>query len=84
MILAVLVVLFGLFPNLIAYSVIEPAMAAILPGILDQGQHFHVHISHWHGFNLELWMTVGVIVYWNIDFYLYEKMVKVLLLSKRT
>ena len=68
MILAVLVVLFGLFPNLIAYSLIEPAMAAILPGILDQGQHFHVHISHWHGFNLELWMTVGVIVFGTLIF----------------
>ena len=67
-ILAVLVVLFGLFPNLIAYSLIEPAMAAILPGILDQGQHFHVHISHWHGFNLELWMTVGVIVFGTLIF----------------
>ena len=68
MILAVLVVLFGLFPNLIAYSLIEPAMAAILPGILDQGQHFHVHISHWHGFNLELWMTIGVIVFGTLIF----------------
>ena len=68
MILALLVVLFGLFPNLIAYSLIEPAMAAILPGILDQGQHFHVHISHWHGFTLELWMTVGVIVFGTLIF----------------
>ena len=67
-ILALLVVLFGLFPNILAYSVIEPAMSAILPGILDQGQHFHVHISHWHGFTLELWMTVGVIVFGTLIF----------------
>ena len=67
-ILALLVVLFGLFPNLIAYSLIEPAMSAILPGILDQGQHFHVHISHWHGFTLELLMTIGVIVFGTLIF----------------
>ncbi len=39
-ILAVLVVLFGLFPNLLAYSIIEPAMAAIAPGILSPGEFF--------------------------------------------
>lgn len=37
-ILAVLVVVFGLFPNLLAYSIIEPAMAAIAPGILSPGE----------------------------------------------
>ena len=84
MILAVLVVLFGLFPNLIAYSLIEPAMAAILPGILDQGQHFHVHISHWHGFTFRTLDDRRSHRIWDIDFYLYEKVVKVLLLSERT
>ncbi|MHA6252845.1 Na+/H+ antiporter subunit A [Oceanobacillus sp. CAU 1775] len=61
-ILGVLVVLFGLFPNILAYSLIEPAMASILPGILETGEKFTVSITHWHGFNLQLWMTVGVIV----------------------
>lgn len=61
-ILGALVVIFGLFPNILAYSLIEPAMSAILPGILESGQFFNVHISHWHGFNLELWMTIGVII----------------------
>ena len=61
-ILGALVVLFGLFPNILAYSLIEPAMSAILPGIIEPGQQFNVHISHWHGFNIELWMTIGVIL----------------------
>lgn len=60
-ILGSLVVLFGLFPNMIAYSIIEPAMSAILPGIIEPGQQFNVQISHWHGFKIELWMTIGVI-----------------------
>ena len=84
MILALLVVLFGLFPNLLAYSLIEPAMAAILPGILDQGQHFHVHISHWHGFTLELWMTIGVIVFGTLIFISMKKWSKSSFYQRRT
>ena len=60
-ILGSLVVLFGLFPNILAYTLIEPAMSAILPGIIEPGQQFNVQISHWHGFKIELWMTLGVI-----------------------
>lgn len=72
-ILGVLVVLFGLFPNILAYSLIEPAMSAILPGILETGQQFTVSITHWHGFKIELWMTIGVIV---IGVLLYKTMNK--------
>lgn len=60
-ILASLVILFGLFPNLLAHSIIEPAMASIMPALLDTGEKFYVHISFWHGWTPELFMTVGVI-----------------------
>ena len=59
-ILITLVIVFGLFPNILAYSIIEPAMQSILPEILSVGERFEVYITHWHGFNLELWMTLGV------------------------
>lgn len=72
-ILASLVVIFGLFPNLLAYSVIEPAMQAILPGILNTGETFNVSISHWHGFNTELFMTIGVFTVGTILFLLMKK-----------
>ncbi|MEF3328446.1 Na+/H+ antiporter subunit A [Oceanobacillus oncorhynchi] len=73
-ILAVLVVVFGLFPNLLAYSIIEPAMAAIAPGILSPGEFFDVHITHWHGFLApELWMTIGVVVLGVILFMTFKK-----------
>ncbi|HZG71835.1 MAG TPA: Na+/H+ antiporter subunit A [Chondromyces sp.] len=61
-ILASLVVIFGLFPNLLSYNLIEPAVASILPSLLAEEEKFHVHISHWHGFSPELFMTLGVIV----------------------
>lgn len=73
MILGALVVIFGLFPNILAYTLIEPAMQAILPGIIEPGQLFNVQISHWHGFNLELWMTIGVIVIGTLLFLTMKK-----------
>ncbi|QKS70827.1 Na+/H+ antiporter subunit A [Paenalkalicoccus suaedae] len=62
-ILASLVVLFGLFPNLLAYTIVDPAMQAILPGLLQEGEQFYVNIYHWHGFNAELFMTMGVVFF---------------------
>src|SRR5690606_12968470 len=61
-ILGALVVIIGLFPNLLSKTFIEPAMRAILPGILASGESFQVHLSHWHGVQLELLMTIGVIL----------------------
>lgn len=62
-ILASLVVIFGFFPNILAYSIIEPAMQAILPGVLQSGEQFEVNIYHWHGLNTELFMTIGVVAF---------------------
>ncbi|WP_227934882.1 Na+/H+ antiporter subunit A [Alkalihalobacillus deserti] len=72
-ILGSLVIIFGLFPNLLAYTLIEPAMAAILPTLLGGDDVFKVHIYHWHGFNPELFMTIGVIVFGTILFLLMKK-----------
>ncbi|MDQ0219628.1 Na+/H+ antiporter subunit A [Peribacillus cavernae] len=62
-ILASLVIIFGLFPNLLSSTIIEPAVAAIQPGAV------HVDIAHWHGFRVELGMTIGVIIL-GVLFYL--------------
>lgn len=72
-ILGALVIIFGLFPNILAYSLIEPAMQAILPGIVESGEQFYVHIYHWHGFEPELWMTIGVIVLGTLLFLTMKK-----------
>lgn len=60
-ILAALVVTFFFFPNILAYSVIEPAIAAIIPEAIDPGKQFVVKIEAWHGFQPELYMTMGVV-----------------------
>lgn len=61
-ILVSLVIVFGFFPNLLSDSLISPAMASILPSLLGAGEEFMVHISFWHGPNIELFMTIGVII----------------------
>lgn len=61
-ILASLVIVFGLFPNILSYSLIEPAMASIIPTLLTPGDHFEVHIEFWHGWNTELFMTLGIFI----------------------
>jgi multicomponent Na+:H+ antiporter subunit A len=60
-ILGSLVVIFGFFPNLLSYTLIEPAVESIMPSLLPEGKKFEVHISFWHGFKPELFMTMGVI-----------------------
>ncbi|PJN87438.1 Na+/H+ antiporter subunit A [Bacillus sp. mrc49] len=58
-ILALLVIVFGIFPNLLASSIIKPAVAGIQPSLATDD--FHVHIAFWHGFKPEVWMTIGII-----------------------
>lgn len=60
-ILVSLVVLFGLFPNILSYSLIEPALVSMLPSLLSEGDQFLVKISFWHGWTAEIFMTMGVI-----------------------
>jgi len=61
-VLASLTVVFGLFPNLLAYSLIEPAMAAVHPALVPSGDRFAVDIALWHGWTPELFMTLGVVL----------------------
>jgi multicomponent Na+:H+ antiporter subunit A len=72
-ILASLVIVFFFFPNILAYTIIEPAMASIIPAVLGDGEHFHVHISQWHGPNSELYMTIGVIALGILGFLSLQK-----------
>lgn len=62
LVLVLLVLVFGLFPNLLSDSLISPAMSAILPNLLESGEKFNIHIEFWHGFTIELFMTFGVII----------------------
>lgn len=76
-ILASLVVIFGFFPNLLSHSFISPAMASILPSLLGPENVFDIHIYFWHGFNIELFMTLGVISIGTLLYVTYNKWSKI-------
>ncbi|MGM1021364.1 MAG: Na+/H+ antiporter subunit A [Bacillota bacterium] len=59
-ILASLAVVFGIFPNLLSYWLIEPTMASVHNGLLASGSQFQVSIHFWHGWTPEVFMTLGV------------------------
>ncbi len=76
-ILASLVVIFGFFPNILTDRIIEPAVAAITPSLIEEGHELHAHISFWHGFTLELFMTLGVILFGVLLYLLLPKWKKI-------
>lgn len=58
-ILSSLVIIFGLFPNILSGSIIDPAAMSIL----GTDTALNTKISHWHGFdNPALWATVAIVV----------------------
>jgi len=68
-ILTFLVVLFGLFPNILSNSIIAPAVRAIAP-FADAPD---VHISHWHGITPAL---IGTLIVFIIGFILFKSVEK--------
>ncbi|MGG1337534.1 Na+/H+ antiporter subunit A [Bacillus subtilis] len=67
-ILVALAVSLFFFPNILSYSLIEPAMNSIYPTLLAGHEKFHVHISQWHGVTTELLMTAGIVVIGTIGY----------------
>lgn len=67
-ILVALAVSLFFFPNILSYSLIEPAMNSIYPTLLAGHEKFHVHISQWHGITAELLMTAGIVVIGTIGY----------------
>ncbi|WP_062109447.1 Na+/H+ antiporter subunit A [Bacillus niameyensis] len=72
-ILGSLVILIGFFPNLLSNTILKPAAEVIQSPLINEGHSFDIHISFWHGFKPELFMTIGVIV---VGVLLYKTMPK--------
>ncbi|WP_338451256.1 Na+/H+ antiporter subunit A [Niallia oryzisoli] len=60
LVLGSLVIIFFFFPNVLSDYLLKPAWHAVLPTIAETGE-LNIKISAWHGFNTELFMTLGVI-----------------------
>ncbi|MGB3260174.1 Na+/H+ antiporter subunit A [Paenisporosarcina sp.] len=61
-ILGSLVVAIFFIPNVIGDVLVKPAVVAIQPYLYDVPEDIHIHIKAWHGPNIELWMTIGIVL----------------------
>lgn len=59
-ILSSLVIIIFFFPNVLSQYILKPAMGAVLPAYSQPGE-IEIKISAWHGWNAELFMTIGVV-----------------------
>jgi multicomponent Na+:H+ antiporter subunit A len=60
LILGTAVVIIFFFPNIVSQYLLKPALVSVLP-VLAQTGDFELEITAWHGFQPELFMTLGVI-----------------------
>ncbi len=60
-ILVTLVVGIFLFPNILGKYILQPAMSSIYP-MFPSAANLTPEIKAWHGFEVELYMTVGVVI----------------------
>ncbi len=72
-ILGLLALMAGLFPNVLGGSLVAPAMAAIHPYLLAAGEQYEVQLSLWHGLTAEVWMTLGVVAAGSAIVWLYRR-----------
>ncbi|MDD4752999.1 MAG: Na+/H+ antiporter subunit A [Desulfitobacteriaceae bacterium] len=61
LILASLVIVIFLYPNVLAKYLLQPAWQAVLPTFAETAS-LQIKISAWHGLNTELLMTIGVVI----------------------
>src|SRR5699024_6859615 len=67
-VLGILVIVIFIFPNYLADYMIIPAIVSVYPAISVETI---APIVHWHGFNKELWMTLGILLFGSF-LYLYR------------
>ncbi|MCL9971298.1 Na+/H+ antiporter subunit A [Anoxybacillus kestanbolensis] len=76
-VLALLVIFIGFVPNVLSDSVLAPAVYAVLYGLFAPNEALDVHISHWHGFTPELFMTIGVLLFGLVLYRTFPKWKKI-------
>ncbi|MGY3714338.1 Na+/H+ antiporter subunit A [Sutcliffiella cohnii] len=70
-VLASLVVIIFIFPNELLTYIMQPALIGVLPHL--EGGIEGLYIKAWHGWNTELYMTIGVAVLGTLLYKTYKK-----------
>jgi multicomponent Na+:H+ antiporter subunit A len=84
MVLASLVIGIFFFPNVLSNHLLKPAVVSILPSLAMDGEIYVKNISAWHGWNTELYMTIGVVVLGTMLYVYLRKWIKIYLLYPQT
>ncbi|URN96494.1 MAG: Na+/H+ antiporter subunit A [Candidatus Pristimantibacillus lignocellulolyticus] len=71
--LSILAIALFLFPGLVVTSILEPTVKGMAPTVFAKHPDWHAHITAWHGLNLELFMTIGLIIIGILLFLSIEK-----------
>ena len=71
-ILVFLVVAIFFFPNILGKNILQPAMSSVYP-MFPSAAELTPPIKAWHGFELELFMTIGVVI---VGIFMYRTLAK--------
>jgi len=71
--LSLLIIVLFIFPGLVVTSILEPAVREMAPQVFAQMPDWHYHISAWHGFTPELYMTLGIFILGTLLYLSVEK-----------
>ena len=80
-ILSILVVVIFFFPNVLGDYLIKPAVHSVYPNITGD---LIGDIAIWHGFNTELWMTIGIVIIGIILYAFRDRVRKVFVLFPKS
>lgn len=72
-ILASLVIAIFFIPNIVGDWLVKPAVLAIQPFLYNVPEEVDVHVAAWHGFEPELYMTLGIFAVGGLLFWLLRK-----------
>lgn len=72
-ILAFLVIAIFFIPNIVGDWLVKPAVLAIQPFLYNVPEEVDVHVAAWHGFEPELYMTLGIFAVGGLLFWLLRK-----------
>lgn len=72
-ILATLVIAIFFIPNMVGEWIVKPAVIAIQPFLYSAPEQVDVHIAAWHGFEPELFMTLGIFAVGGLLFWTLRK-----------
>lgn len=74
LVLGLLVILIFFFPNVLGKYILAPALTAVLP--MMSVSAYDLKISAWHGLNMELLMTIGVVAVGTLLFKTAKRWIK--------